>query len=120
VQFLPNQLDAPSNKGAAYTEPCSLLAIGFVNRIHVRTRRSSAPCARTAASGGIVERQGHGRNHVADGSKATVAPSARDVGFTPNTGNAWRPPALPRWAMSRSPNAPELCVQEMQKFFLLS
>ena len=24
--------------GAAYTEPCLLLAIGFVNRIHVRTR----------------------------------------------------------------------------------
>jgi len=56
VQFLPNQLDAPSNKGAAYTEPCSLLALGFVNRIHVGTRRSSVPYACTAASGGIIER----------------------------------------------------------------
>jgi hypothetical protein len=39
VQFLPNQSDAPSNEGAAYTQPCLLLAIGFVNWIHVRTSR---------------------------------------------------------------------------------
>ena len=45
MQFLPNQSDAPSNEGAAYTEQCLLLAIGFVNWIHVRTSRSSIPYA---------------------------------------------------------------------------
>jgi hypothetical protein len=44
VQFLPNQSNAPSNEGAAYTEPCLLLAIGFVNWIHVRTSRSYVRC----------------------------------------------------------------------------